>query len=143
MKRLLLVCVVAALAAPVTVVPAAVADPVFPVCGEVESPSVGAPVDPSGVYLCLGGETGVYDPLWGPYCRTADPLAGCRFLVTAGHTGIADVDAQLCTVGAGQQPLCVAVDTGTIPLYRIDPMHVCYGWSPWESPCYYREVDEP
>ena len=136
-RRLFLVSVVAALAAPLTGVTPASADPVFPVCGLVD-PVPHVLADPTYVWLCVGGETGVYDPLWGPYCYTT---GGCYFRLTAGHTGAADLDAQLCTAAAGQPPFCVTADTGTIPLLRIDPMHICYGWSPWMPPCY-REVDD-
>ena len=135
-RRMLLVSVMAALAAPLTAVPPASADPVFPVCADVV-PVPDLLADPTYVSLCIGGETGVYDPLWGPYCYTG----GCYFSITAGHTGVADVDAQLCTAAAAQQPLCVAIDSGTIPLYRVDPVTICYGWSPWMPPCY-RDVDE-
>ena len=137
MRRLLLVCVVAALVTPLTGVAPAAADPVFPVCAQVD-PAPQMFGDPTYVWLCIGGETGVYDPLTGPYCSA---FTGCYFIVTAGSAGAADLDAQLCTAGAGQQPLCVSADTGTIPLLRIEPTHICYGWSPWMPPCY-REVDE-
>lgn len=140
-RRLSLVCALAAAVAALAPAGPAAADPVFPVCGEV-NPAPQLFGDPTYTYLCLGGESGLYDPVWGPYCRAADPLYGCHFTVTAGYEGAADVDAQLCTAGAGQQPLCTSVDTGILPLLRIEPTHVCYGWSPWESPCYYREVDD-
>lgn len=135
-RRLSLACAAAAFAALAPAAPAT-ADPVFPVCGEV-NPAPQMFADPTYVWLCIGGETGIYDPLYGPYCSTQ---GWCYFKVTAGSDGAADVDAQLCATGGGQQPLCVTADTGTIPLLRIEPTHVCFGWSPWMPPCY-REVDE-
>jgi hypothetical protein len=139
-RRLSLVCAVTALAALAALAPAApaIADPVFPVCGQVD-PAPQMFADPTYVWLCIGGETGVHDPLQGPYCNAA--TGACYFIVTAGSDGAADVDAQLCATWGGQQPLCVTADTGTIPLLRIEPTRICYGWSPWMPPCY-REVDE-
>lgn len=134
-RRISWVLLVAALAAPVTLVPVASADPVFPVCAGVEPLPDVVPPGTSSAWLCLGGETGLYDPLAGPYCRPA--VGGCYFTVTVGSTGAAHVDAQLCTVAAGQPPLCVNVDSGTISHVRVAPMNVCYGWSPWMPPCYH------